>query len=89
MELEETGREEKLEMVRLKEDRHRESLKNDKQPGERMSKRERTTILKLILSKKLGEKKLRKMMIKMEQLTLEDLEMEVEEVQAKITELMK
>ena len=49
---------------------------------------ERTKILKLILSKKLGVQNLRKMMIRIEQITLEDIDMEVEEVKAKITELM-
>ena len=37
----------------------------------------------------MGAKKLRKMIGLMGQLTLEDLEMEVEEIEAKVTELME
>ena len=56
---------------------------------EKQKRLERTKILKLILGEKMGAKKLRKMIGLMGQLTLEDLEMEVEEVEAKVTELME
>ena len=49
---------------------------------------ERITVLKLILGRKLGAKKLRRMMLMMEQLTMEDLEMEVEEEEPKVAELI-
>ena len=61
--------------LRLEEDKHK--------------RLERTKVLKMILGKKLGAKKLRRMMLMMEQLTMGDLEMEVEEVEAKVSELME
>ena len=46
-------------------------------------------ILKVILGKKLGAKRLRSMMRTMELMPLEDLNMEVEEVEAKAIEMME
>ena len=40
---------------------------------------ERTIVLKMILGKKLGNKKLKRMMLMMEQRTMEDIEMEIGE----------
>ena len=59
-------------------------LEEDKQ-----KRLERTRVLKMILGKKLGAKKLKRMMLMMEQLTIDDLEMEVEQVEAKVAELME
>ena len=56
---------------------------------EKQKRLERSKILKLILGGTLGAKKLRKMIGLMDQLTLEDLEMEMEEVEAKVTELIE
>ena len=47
---------------------------------EKQNRLERTKVLKLILGKKFGAKKLRSMIRMIKQLTMEDLEMEVEEV---------
>ena len=56
---------------------------------EKQRRLERTRILKLILGKKLGARKLRRMISMMELMTIDDLEMESEEVEAKATEMME
>ena len=56
---------------------------------EKQRRLERTRILKLILSKKLGAIKLRMMVNMMNQMSLEELEMEVEEVEVRVMEMME
>ena len=55
---------------------------------ERQRRLERTEMLKLLLTKKLGAKKLKTMLRMMQLMSLDDLEMEVEEVEARALELM-